>query len=329
MEKRKMRYDIAVIGNDEAALEMAAVAARAGQSIIAVLPESRHSTWMMSQALRRLVSDLLVDHSEIRQKRMHASATPRMLKRLITHAIVSETNDQISKLERLGVNVLLGETRIQSARELLISNGVNASRQSVQAQNIVIGTGVRQTAVHRPLGLVPFHRPESLFEGMSLTSTLTIIGGQDLGAGIAALFSLFGVATRLLMTENDTTSAISELAVDAGVHIAANNFDDAPGSDIFSRSSNDVVDCRRSIGFTENLNLQALGIEPDEHGQLWCTDSLETWCTGVFGIGSVVGFTSAAPTTPTRQAGHILNHITHRIPRPHFLRIRNRMFDYA
>ncbi len=45
-----MKYDIAVIGNDEAAFEMMFVAAAAGQKTLAILPESRHSSWLMGQA---------------------------------------------------------------------------------------------------------------------------------------------------------------------------------------------------------------------------------------------------------------------------------------
>ncbi len=324
-----MKFDLAIIGNDEAALEMSCVAAIAGQSTVAIMPESRHSAWMLAQALRRVVTDLLVDQTPIRRQRMHASGTPRMLRNLLTTAIVTETTDQIRLLDNVGVHVILGESRILSATELMVSTGIDYGRRSIRASNIVIGTGVRHTAVHRPLGLMPFHRPESLFEGTRLAETLTIVGGDQLGAGLAALFSIFGVETRWL-SQQTADVAMAELAVDAGVRIEQPDLHDEYLQDeLFSRSACDVVDCRRTLGFTENLNLNVLGVEPDENGQLWCSSSMETWCTGVFGIGSVVGFTSNAPSSARRQADRILNRMTHRIPRPHFLRTRNRIFDYV
>jgi hypothetical protein len=48
-----MRYDIAVIGNDEAALELSCMAGSLGKRVLAILPEQRHSEWMIGIALRR------------------------------------------------------------------------------------------------------------------------------------------------------------------------------------------------------------------------------------------------------------------------------------
>lgn len=323
-EDRNMCYDLAVIGNDEPALEMLCVAASAGQKTVAILPESRHSSWLMAQALRRLVVGLLVDQTESRRGLLERSGTPRMLQRLITRALVSEVTDHTRMLERLGVDVILGEARFSSRNKLTISRGVDFSRADISAVNIVVGTGVRHTAMHRPLGLLPFQRPEALFEGVELPKTLCIIGGDDFGAGLCALFSLFGVDSRLLARE-DNTSAMLELATLVGVTVAHHPEeiglgDFGPGS---SRVT-DIIDCRRAVGFTEHLNLPTIGVEPDENGRLWCAGSFETWCSGVFGIGEVIGFSSNESLHPTRQAERILNRMTHRIRPPHFLRSPSR-----
>jgi hypothetical protein len=143
---------------------------------------------------------------------------------------------------------------------------------------------------------------------------------------MAALFSLFGVETRLLANSDDSC-AMLELAQAAGVLVTHKASE--PGlneSNPFSGSNSDIVDCRRVAGFTNHLGLSGIGIEPDEHGQLWCADNLETWCPGVFGIGEVVGFSSEISNHPTEQSHRILNRITHRIRRPHFLRMRSGVF---
>ena len=82
-----MRHDIAVIGNDQAAFEMLNLAARAGRTALAVLPESRHSAWIVAQALRRLVSGLLVDYSPQRRRMLSQTASPKLLHNLIARAI--------------------------------------------------------------------------------------------------------------------------------------------------------------------------------------------------------------------------------------------------
>lgn len=61
-----MRYDVAVTGNDEAAIEIALAAAAADQRVVSVLPEVSHSSWMMVQALKRLTMELLTDRTPTR-----------------------------------------------------------------------------------------------------------------------------------------------------------------------------------------------------------------------------------------------------------------------
>lgn len=329
-----MRYDIAIIGNDEAAFEMMYVSATANLSTVAVLPESRHSSWMTSQALRRLAGELLADRSPSRSAELKRVGTPRLLRRLLTRALVSETCDQVRMLQSLGVEVILGESQFRTPFDIEVSTGIDFGRRIVRADSVVIGTGVSRTAVYRPLGLLPFHRPESLLEGQSLPTALQIIGGGELGAGLAAVVSLFGVRTTLLTDEEDD-SALLEMAESSGVDIQC------PGSEVMypddisvsqwpaggqfiPRDSANILDCRRSAGFTSNLNLRAIGVSPDENGQLWCGNNFETWCSGVFGIGSVVGFTTSQQVSAIRQAEQILNRVTHRIPRPHYLRTRIR-----
>ena len=318
-----MRYDIAILGNDEAALEMACVASGAGQRVIMALPEQRHSSWMMEQALRRLVTELSVDYSTVRRSSFRSYGTPRLLQRLLAAAITAETSESIELLERLGVDVLSGESRFLTRNSITVTTGTICRRSIVNAANIVIGTGVRRTGAHRPLGLLPFRRVETVLEGRSLPESLILLGGEDFGAGFAALVSLFGVQTSLLARETDAGDML-DLADAAGVQIAYHPSELGLTSDgPESLADLQVVDCRRTTGFTEHLELPTIGIEPDEQGQLWCAANLETWCHGVFGIGSVVGFSADAIDHPSVQAERVMNRIQHRIRRPQFLRCRS------
>ncbi len=316
-----MRYDIAVVGNDEAALEIMGIAGAAGHRSLGILPEQRHSAWMLSLALRRLVSELLVDRSRNRLKMFAQSGTPRLLHRLLAAAMTAEVMDHVTMLEGLGVDVLIGESRLQTRNTIVVTSGMECRRTLIEADNIVIGCGTRRTAMHRPLGLVPFHQAETLLSGSHLPKALCLLGGDEFGAGFAALMSLFGVETRLLTCDGES-SAMLELAEAAGVTIRERATE--PGwsqENFWLGSAADVVDCRRAVGFTDHLGLPGVGVEPDEHGQLWCAPSLETWCSGIFGIGEVVGFSSDISRRPTEQAHRILNRITHRIRKPHFLKL--------
>lgn len=315
-----MRYDIAVIGNDEAAFELLCLAAESGKRTIALLPESRHSSWMLGQALRRLVSNLLVDRSVRRRQLLNRAGSPRLLQKLVAGSIAAEVADHVHMLEHLGVEVVLGACRFLSPRELVVSSGMTCTRRAIHATNTVIATGVRQTALHRPLGLMPFHSPESLFEGTVLPDALCTFGGGDVGAGLAALFSLFGTDARHIASP-DHSSAMLELAHESGVRMARQPDDllKPITSASLPDAGSGVVDCRHNVGFTEHLNLAAIGVEPDEHGQLWCGSQFETWCSNVYGIGDVVGFATDHALSPTAQAVRVMNRMTHSIPRPYLL----------
>ncbi|MDG2128770.1 MAG: FAD-dependent oxidoreductase [Fuerstiella sp.] len=315
-----MDYDVAVIGNDEAAFEMLSLSAASKRRTVAILPESTHSAWLVGQSLRRLISDLLVDRTAQRRAMFAKAGTPRLLQALVRGAVVEEVSEHVRMLENIGVDVMLGEARFIGSRDLMVSLGVSCRRETVTARHLVIGTGVRQTTMHRPLGLMPFHRPESLLTGQHLPKTACVVGGGDVGAGLSALISLFGVATRHV-ARHDNESMMHELAAAAGVQIGYHPAEvglpqfGAP----FTKLHADVVDCRRSVGFTDHLSLDAINVEPDENGQLWCASNFETWCSGVFGIGDVVGFSPDTALHPSIQAERVMSSITRAIPRPHLL----------
>ncbi|GAB5442782.1 MAG: hypothetical protein Fues2KO_31310 [Fuerstiella sp.] len=311
-----MKYDIVVIGNDEAAFEMLNLAAVSGHRTAAVLPELRHSSWLMAQALRRLTSDLLVDRTLSRRRLFARSGSPRLLQSLLSRAIADEVREHMQMLERLDVDVRLGEASfgVDAAGRPV----VHCNRRQLSPKYTVLATGVQQTATLRSIGQLPFHSPEAIFAGRRLPSAVQIIGGGDFGIGLAALTSLFGVSTTLLTDESDS-SVMLELAESAGVRCAGHLVMDRSSQDVSGAAAN-VVDCRRQIGFTEHLNLSAVEIEPDENGRLWCGDSLETWRSGIFGIGDVVGFCSDSDLSTTEQAGRILDRIQRSLPRPHLLK---------
>lgn len=317
-----MRYDIAVIGNDEAALELVCMAGSVGKRVLALLPEQRHSEWMMGIALRRLIGQLLNDRAGLRLSGFVRRGSPGLVRRLLANALTREIMDYIQIFERLGVDVLLGEARLVNPNSLVITQGMDCRRTFVNADNVIVGCGTRRTAKHRPLGLLPFSRPESILSGSAFPEFLTVLGGDQLGAGFAALVSLFGVPSRLIST-GQSDCAMHELALAAGVQV----LDDVDVEEYSWRRTSssrceEVIDFRRSVGFTEHLGLTEVGVEPDELGRLWCASSLETWRSGIFGIGNVVGFSADVSRDPTDQARRILNRINHRIRRPHFLRNR-------
>lgn len=315
-----MQYNITVIGNDEAAFEMLCLAAESEARTAAVLPESCQSSWLVGLALKRLVADLLVDQSPHRQRLLRRTGSPRLIRRLVASAIARETEELVGMLERLNIDVHMGQPRFVDRQHITIADGRSCRRSQLSARHFVIGTGTRVTAMHRPLGLVALHRPETIFDGLTLPQSICVLGGDSFGCGIAALFSLFGVNSRHVARDTQDSSML-ELAHAAGVEIGCHpsEFGLTQSAGVLSNEHTDVIDCRRSVGFTESLNLSAIDVEADENGQLWCSSELETWCPGIFGIGDVVGFSADIAVPPTVQAERIQRRLRRQIPRPHLL----------
>jgi NAD(P) transhydrogenase len=44
------------------------------------------------------------------------------------------------------------------------------------------------------------------------------------------------------------------------------------------------------VGDTDELDLAAAGLEPDDRGRLWCDEEQRTWAGHIYGAGDVVGF---------------------------------------
>jgi len=326
-----MNFDLAVIGNDEAGIELGLAAALAQQKVITILPESRHSSWMFCQGLRRLTSTLLADRSLGRRFLCHRRGTPGMIRRLLRGAVAAETAELVQVLRHAGVTVVIGEARFSSPGRLKVSVGMDCSRQSISAGSAIIATGIRYSSPHRTLGLLPRNTPESLLELSALPRRIRFLGGDDFAAGLGSVLSLFGADVTVEL-QQPLDSALEELAQSSGVHFVGSRSTDGTGlngSDLSWAQDNTIIDCRQSLGFTDHLNLHAIGVEPDEHGQLWCSTSFETWCDSVFGIGSVVGFARNKELSPTQQAERVINRIQHRLRPPYFSRAKLRLADVS
>ena len=299
-----MGYDICVVGNDEASFEVLNLAASLHQRAIAMLPKVRHSGWLVSEALQSLITNLLVDCDHKRRGLFRRSASPALLRSLISRAITDELDEHVKILRQLGVDLSFGDATVEAqdsqSRMLMVRN----DGEVFETRHLVLCTGIRHRNLQRRIGDFRVHSPESLMQLRSLPVAVGVIGGEDFGAGLAGMLSLLGVDTGLV-TRREHVSAMLDLALDTGVKVVEH-----PSQliSILQQKARrpEIVDCRRTVGYTSHLNLNRLDIEPDENGKLWCASNMETWSPHVFGAGSVVGFAPDTALHPTLQAEKIL-----------------------
>ncbi len=301
-----MRYELAVLGNDAAAFEMVNAAARDGLRVLMVIPEHRHSSWICTQAMRRVVTSMLADGFCVRERLQQRIATPGLLARLLKSAIVDELTELTSQCDSTLVDVVFGESRIVEPGCLAVHSQASGAMTLHESRAMVIGSGIRWACSHSPFGVLPGRGPESLLSGTRLPSQVTILGGHSFGLGLASLLSKVGVAATVV-GDVDRDDVGYELALSSGVSTISDEYaDDCPPME--SRG-NAVIDCQRPIGLTAHLNLRANGVEPDENGRLWCDENLQTWGRGIYGIGEVVGFSTRCGLSLNEQASSILGHL--------------------
>ncbi len=294
-----MNCDLLVVGNDEAAIELALQAASDGQEVISALPVEYHSAWIVRETLRTMTTQLAADFPVPRRHQLRRYRETRFLLTLLKRALSREQLVQQQRLQDAGVRVLHGEMRCAGNGLFHVTTSGGRQPLPLRTRACVIATGVRCGSAMAYDGL------DHLFSSLWVPEQLQIAAGCGVGIGLASLYQLFGVSTELIASV-DTCEAMAEFASDIGVDVVrCSEFEERPFSLTRRRSSGMRIDCRRQIGCTEHLQLEQAGVIPDDRGRLWCNDILETWCEGIYAAGAVVGF-SGLVNAPLRDQVRVI-----------------------
>ncbi len=106
---------------------------------------------------------------------------------------VIEPNDSVERFEALGVNVIAGEARFVTPREVQVAD------QRVRARRFVIATGSRAAVPPIPgLDGVPFHTNETIFQASRFPEHLIVIGGGPIGCEMAQAHRRLGAKVTVL-----------------------------------------------------------------------------------------------------------------------------------
>ncbi len=319
-------FDIVVIGADAAALPVLQRSAMAGLTVASFLPQEAHPAELLSQSLRSLNSRL-ARQSSFNGQFIRLKPTPQLLRRMFSQAVCGTYSELHQQLSQLGAFVFQGLPKF-APKERSGHHVLRWRQQTITSKHVILATGLQYLPLQpcsaterfwrqvQPHGFrnVQMRFMHEVFELPELPARSVIVGGHEFGAHMATLLQCLGVSTTLL-AEQSGNSVAFEMAECVGVRIQP-----GVGTEVLNASHNAVFDLRRVQGLSRDLDLDAIGITPDESGQLWCGDGFETWCPRVFGAGSLVGFTTESATAPDEVASRILARI-HRLPlRPHLLR---------
>lgn len=308
-----MRYDLLVLGSDDAAQTAALEAARQGRRVALLVPpqdgfdETGASLVSIPHVLRRFVAEQM-------PARIAADLTTTDLRDELRRVAREESEVLRQHLEWNGVEVFAG--RVEFADERTVTLSTSCMAVQITAETVVVATGTRS---HRPAH-IPFDGErvfvvEDLLALPAIPESLVLVGGGRTGLLVAAALAFTGTQVVLLDEQNVAARlgradrSLHRLALELGVEfrygrevIGIDRAGDALTlwlADGSRLAANHVLWSTARVGQTDGLNLPAAGLEPDERGRLWCDTAHRTWAPHILGAGDVVTRSAAADESET------------------------------
>jgi pyruvate/2-oxoglutarate dehydrogenase complex dihydrolipoamide dehydrogenase (E3) component len=232
----------------------------------------------------------------------------RERKRAVVATMVKRNQDTF---DRSGMTLLIGSARFTGPRALEVHLRDGGTR-TITAEKVFINTGTRP-ALPNVSGLAaaaPLNS-ESVQELTRLPEHLVVLGAGYIGCEFAQIFRRFGSRVTLIdraerfLPREDADVAEQLLAVfrEEGIEVingaAVERVEGISGRGvkIFIRTAtgersvegSDVLVAVGRVPNTEELNLQAAGVETDSRGFVKVNERLETTASGVWALGDVNG----------------------------------------
>ena len=222
-------------------------------------------------------------------------------------AIVSESREGIGRRlrEMKGCTVIEGQARFEGPQRVRVGD------ELLTAPRVFINVGGRASVPDMPgVHEVPFLNNRSMLELDQVPGHLIVVGGSYVGLEFAQMYRRFGAevtvvekSPRLIAREDEEISeAIREILIDEGINVrtSAECISLAP----HERGVVIRIDCQEgeptSIGShvllavgrrpnTDDLGLEAAGVETDARGYIKVDDGLATNVPGIWALGDCNG----------------------------------------
>jgi pyruvate/2-oxoglutarate dehydrogenase complex dihydrolipoamide dehydrogenase (E3) component len=223
-------FDVAVIGGGTAGLVTASGCARLGRRVAMIEREALggECLWTGCVPTKALVATARLIHSAahadrygLKPHRFEVSPAAVMESMRVTQRI-TEKHDDPERFRKLGIDVIFGEARFVSSREIVVGE------RRLTARDIVIATGSR-TAVPNIPGLLEhgFIDHASFLRRDHFPRSVVMIGGGYIGTEFAQLLSRFGSevtlvgrASRVIAREDQEISdSVASMLAEEGVRV--------------------------------------------------------------------------------------------------------------
>lgn len=317
-----MRYDLVVIGSGPAGQKGAIAAAKLNKRVAIVERQAAtlggvclHSGTIPSKTMREAILHLSgYRHRDVygeRYRKKRKITMSDLLRKIeqVTHHELDVVEDQ---LERNGVDIYAGKARFVGPHQVEVTRPEGQS--IIEAGNILIAVGTKPS---RPAN-IPFDG-RCIFDSDELLTldhiprSMIVVGAGVIGIEYAIMFATLGVHVTVVDGRERLLDFCDGEVVEALLyHCRSLGMVFRLGEDVIGierigadRAVVQLESGKRLIGEnvlfsvgrtgdTDNLNLEAAGLEPDERGRLWCNEQHQTWVPHIYGVGDVVGFPALA-----------------------------------
>lgn len=314
-------YDLIVIGSGPAGEKAAIEASKLHKSVAIVERKSvqggvcLHTGTIPSKTLRETVLYL----SGLRQRSVYGMVGPINQQLTIRELmyrkgqVIRQELDVIQQnMARHRIEVIHGSGVITDPHTVMVSGG-DTDNRIVHGKVIVISTGTRS---FRP-DSVDFdgkyiYDAETILDLDKIPRTMTIVGGGVIGCEYASIFSHLGIRVTIIDGRRKLLSFLDEEMADALMYLMRKYgttlvLGETPDK-ITVEDDHVVVNTKsgRQIrnerllytagrcGNTENLGLEALGIDTNDRGLIKVNERYQTNVENIYAVGDVIGFPSLA-----------------------------------
>jgi NAD(P) transhydrogenase len=313
--------DIVVIGSGPGGEGAAMKAAKEGKSVAMI--ERHHEVgggcthWatIPSKSLRHTIGRLMEFRTNpLFQAQEHGEISFPELLKTADRVIRDQVSLRAGFYDRNEVKVVHGQATFVDARTIEVgSNHAGAKRERITASGFVIASGSRP---YRPTD-IDFEHPrvrdsDTILKLRNTPQSITIYGAGVVGCEYASIFRNLGIKVNLVNTRDKLLSFLDDEIVDAlayhlrdqGVLIRHNEtaervepLDDGVVLHLKSgkKLKTDVLLWANGrTGNAQGMGLEALGILPNERGQIPINEHYQTVQKHIYAVGDVVGWPSLA-----------------------------------
>ena len=230
----------------------------------------------------------------------------------VQHVIKTEIDVTEAQLSRNGIDILPGIASFEDATHVKVTN--EGGTQTYEAKNIIIATGTKPADSPRvPLNGRSIVNSDQILDLPSLPKSLIVVGGGVIGVEYTCMFAALGVRVTLIekrpklleFADQEIVEALSYHLRDSRVTMRlaeeVESVEELPDCSVVANleskkriSGGALLYAVGRSGNVDQLNLPAVGIEPDSRGRIPVDKDFRTKVPGIFAVGDVIGFPSLA-----------------------------------